>query len=475
MVFSPPPIPSSRPSNSPPYTAPKSILIVGSGVYGLSVACSIAQHDAFSECSITVVDRSDPSNPNVFPSPDAASVDTSRIVRTDYADEDYAELAMEGQVDWRQRAKHTDLGAEGRYHECGFVVVGDEAPDVIDEELTGMGYARSSYEKVLSLTSRHPEHFKDVRVLPDVDAIRTRLGTGGVSGTWGYVNEGSGWADPCAAMAWLLQKVRDTGRVSFVSGTVDSLERDGGAVTGALLNDGRVLSADLTIVAAGAWTGGLVDLSGQVTATGQVLGYISLTQEEQERLDSMPVVANMTTGIYVIPPKDRVLKVAQHAYGYVNPVSASPLPSSPKSPASSSVISLPMTQFTNPSIRCIPERDADRLRRALGEIVPGLADRPFMKTRLCWYSDTLTGHPLIDYHPGWKGIFIATGDSGHCFKFMPVLGDKILDCIMGRCPIQFRKKWAWKTPSPTVVTRDGSRGGEPGLKLADALASTETM
>jgi sarcosine oxidase/L-pipecolate oxidase len=104
---------------------------------------------------------------------------------------------------------------------------------------------------------------------------------------------------------------------------------------------------------------------------------------------------------------------------------------------------------------------------------PALHDRPFSKTRLCWYSDTPNADFLIDYHPHWRGLFVATGDSGHAFKFLPVIGDKVADCIMRDCPAAFRGKWDWKvtemSAAAAVFTEDGSRGGTPGIVLADAL------
>ncbi|KAK5652793.1 hypothetical protein OQA88_9649 [Cercophora sp. LCS_1] len=407
---------------------------------------------------------------------DAASVDTSRIVRADYADLAYAALGAEAQVQWRKQSNPTDVGAQGRYHESGLLIVADAAPThrsageaVAKSDMTGMDYARSSWVNVLSLASDNPEVASCVRELPDSATIRGRLGTGGTSGSWGYINEGSGWANAEKSMAWLVDQVKLTGRVTFVSGTVNSLLSQGDTVTGAQLSDGRVLSADLVIVAAGAWTGGLVDLEGQATATGQVLGYFDITEEEQQRLGDMPVILNLTTGLFIIPPSDRVLKVARHAYGYLNPTDLSPLPAS-NTPRVSKPVSFPLTHLSDPTLS-IPQEGTDDLRRALREMIPlpGLAERPFSKTRLCWYSDTPTGDFLIDYHPRYRGLFVATGDSGHAFKFMPVIGDKIADCIMRNCPVEFRGKWDWKPAAAFVITRDGSRGGVPGLLLAEEL------
>lgn len=64
-------------------------------------------------------------------------------------------------------------------------------------------------------------------------------------------------------------------------------------------------------------------------------------------------------------------------------------------------------------------------RQALSEIIPSLATRPFNKTRLCWYTDTPTGDFIITYHPSHPNLFLATGGSGHGYKFLPVIGDEV--------------------------------------------------
>ena len=99
---------------------------------------------------------------------------------------------------------------------------------------------------------------------------------------------------------------------------------------------------------------------------------------------------------------------------------------------------------------------------------PELKERPFTANRICWYTDTATGDFLISYHPHWEGLFVATGGSGHGFKFLPVLGDKIADCMQGKCPTEFQNKWQWKEVTDVnraVMTEDGSRSGKTGLTL----------
>ncbi|KAI1104946.1 putative fructosyl amino acid protein [Jackrogersella minutella] len=458
-----------------PYNPPSSVLIVGAGVFGLSTALALARRPEFAAAKITVLDRSP--DAGVFPARDAASVDSSRIVRADYADPDYAALASAAQAHWRQTGPG-QLGGDGRYTESGFVLAADAGPLAREDGApTGIAYAKKSWVNAMALAQAEGRPLSSVRLMAGARHIANVTGVGEFA-DWGYLNAASGWADAEMSMEWLYNQVAATGRVSFVNGTAASLEADESAkrVTGARLKDGSTLSADLVIAAAGAWTPTLVDLSSQAIATGQVVGYLDLTEDEQEKLEKMPVILNLTTGLFAIPPRDRVLKVARHAFGYLNPkpLSRPPLGTPGCSqPSSHSLVSQPHTHLDDASLS-IPVEGEKALREAVRKLVPWpeLQERPFSRTRLCWYTDTATGDWIIDYHPYWQGLFIATGGSGHAFKFLPVIGDRVVDCIMGICPVEFQDKWKWKVTDDiekAIVTEDGSRGGKPGLILEDEM------
>ncbi|TGJ83578.1 hypothetical protein E0Z10_g5171 [Xylaria hypoxylon] len=501
---------------------PKSILIIGSGVFGLSTAYSLARRPEIpSDTPITIIDRSP--EPDVFPARDAASIDSSRIIRADYADAAYAKLASEAQVHWRRDIDNPDsLGGDGRYNESGLLLAAENGEDGAtarpDGHPTGLGYTRYSWVNALALAHAEGRALNTVRLLPQAWAIGKASGTDGEWADWGYMNTTAGWADAGRSMQWLYDRVVETRRVTFVNGTVEALETQTEQtptkeqrVTGARLSDGRSFSADLIIVAAGAWTPTLIDLAGSVVATGQCLAYLRLTDDEQAKLAKMPVCLNLTDGCFVIPPRDNVLKVARHSYGYLNPqpLAHKPLGSSSSMKNNSEnseidaskpairVISQPQTHLTDPSTT-IPAEGAADLRRALRRMIPWeLAERPFFETRLCWYTDTATGDWIIDYHPSYKNLFIATGGSGHGFKFLPILGDKVVDCVLGKCPTEFQEKWKWKgsvkinenatrtvkrvdgeegcpdddiAVELAIATEDGSRGGKPGLVLHNEMA-----
>src|ERR1700754_2565343 len=101
---------------NPSVPVPEHILIIGAGVFGLATTLSLLSRSAYKSTRITIVDGS-----SSLPNPSGSSVDASRIIRGDYAQQHYSRLALEAQEFWRDRRKEA-WGGEGRYHEPGFVL-----------------------------------------------------------------------------------------------------------------------------------------------------------------------------------------------------------------------------------------------------------------------------------------------------------------------------------------------------------------
>lgn len=75
-------------------------------------------------------------------------------------------------------------------------------------------------------------------------------------------------------------------------------------------------------------------------------------------------------------------------------------------------ISSPKRDTNNAASSYLPD-DADQaLREGLRQVLPKLADKPWMRKRLCWYTDTPQGDFVVDNHPSIAGLFIAVGGAG---------------------------------------------------------------
>lgn len=91
------------------------------------------------------------------------------------------------------------------------------------------------------------------------------------------------------------------------------------------------------------------------------------------------------------------------------------------------------------------------------------------------------GDFLITHHPDHPNLFLATGGSGHGYKFLPVLGDKIVDAIEGKLEPELQELWKW----PNLIeneqriefdgTDDGGRSGRKGMILALELVKANEL
>jgi sarcosine oxidase / L-pipecolate oxidase len=429
---------------------PKSYIIIGAGEFGLSTALTLLQR--YLDIKVTILDSS-----GTLPNPSGSSVDSSRIVRADYASAPYARLALEAQTLWRDTSD-SGWGGEGRYHEPGFLLTADKGKEE---------YLRKSLGNVSALVEGGK-----IQELKGKEEIMKASGYAGASGDWGYCNWSSGWADAEACVAYALGKVRSVGgkRVSVRSGVgVERLLLDPeGRCKGVRLADGTELKAEQTILAAGAWSGTLIDLCGRAVATGQALAYIDINQEEQEKLGERPTIMNMSRGMFVIPPQNRVLKVARHGFGYRN---LKPVPTTWNEKGGTINGNTEYIEASIPEVGVrIPKEAEEECRQALREVLPEMADRPFARTRICWYCDTPDGNFIITDHPDHKDLFVATGGSGHGFKFFPVIGEKIVDIMEGK-KTEYAELWRWRDAQEGFACcDDGSRAGVKGMLLHEELA-----
>ncbi|KAL4754106.1 hypothetical protein BDW72DRAFT_167386 [Aspergillus terricola var. indicus] len=432
---------------------PDNILIVGGGVFGLSTALSLSKRHSNSK--VTLLEASP-----TIPNPHGSSVDSSRIIRADYSNPTYAKLASEAVDLWRT----TEWGHDGRYTQNGLLLV------YPDGNSTARDYTTKSYHNVKQLGENAQFLPTKADVLKAAPAYGETLQVAG-----GYVNWSSGWADAEAGVRFAKQKLDKEAKVRFVHGEVSRLlfsPTDNRTVTGVVLNDPKntTMTADLVILATGAWTAGLVDLRGRAVSTGQAIAYMRISDEEQRRLENMPTILNFATGIFIIPPRNNILKIARHAYGYHNP-KAVPVPGA-TSTGETMHVSLPEQGVP------IPLEGETAFRTALKQLLPTFADRPFLNTRICWYTDTPKGDFIITHHPFHPHLFLATGGSGHAYKFFPLIGEKVVDALEDKLAPELRALWDW----PEAVdeahfdgTEDGSRSGDKRLLLLDELAKGQKV
>jgi glycine/D-amino acid oxidase-like deaminating enzyme len=376
----------------------RSIVIVGAGVFGLTAAWELCVRG----WQVAVID------PGTLPRPAAASTDISKVVRADYgADEPYtamAETALTGWDRWNGR------WGETLYHQDGFLLLSTDAlqPGQFEYESLALLERRGHRLERLRAgerTARFPAWSPDQ--YPD-----------------GYFNPRAGWVESGRVVGRLAVEARAAGVRLLERTGCDHLIEEGARIVGVKTADGRELRADSVLVAAGAWTPALLPQLGDVMwATGQPVVHVRVENPAAWQAPRFPVWAAdiSRSGWYGFPAlDDGTLKIANHGVG--------------------------RRVHADDPRRVLPPEEA-RFRVFLSEHLPALSGAPIVATRLCLYCDTFDGDFWIAADPARAGLVVAAGDSGHAFKFAPVLGGLIADVIEAK-PNPWSRRFRWRTRGP---------------------------
>ena len=382
-----------------------SILILGGGCFGLTAALELRSRG----WKVTLIDQ------GALPHPDAASTDISKVVRMDYAaDAQHTAMGLLSIERWKVWNARWGIDL---YHEDGFLVMsrGAMQPGGFEHDsfhyLSGLGHALRRTDGVM-LRERHPVWNAERYVE-------------------GYLNPIGGWVESGRVIAMLAQEAREAEIEVIEHVKAPRPVLAAGRCNGIKSSDGRVWAADLVLVASGAWTPEVLPhLQNVMWTTAQTVFHFQPSQPERFRAPAFPVWGAdiAKTGWYGFPANaDGLVKVANHGVG--RRVKAS-------------------------DARVMPADEEAKYRAFLRETFPALADAPVHSNRVCLYCDTFDGAFWITHDEQFEGLVVAAGDSGHAFKFTPVLGEIIADVVE-----QKDNAWAakYRARQPTAIGSDGAR------------------
>jgi glycine/D-amino acid oxidase-like deaminating enzyme len=325
-------------------------------------------------------------------------------VRAAYgADEDYTALAERSIELWRQW--NEQFGTK-LYHEVGVMFVRRRKMEPGDFEYESL--------KLLEKRGLKVARMDTAQLWKRFPAWNPELYVDGV------LEMGAGYAESGRTVAMLVERAKSAGvelreRVMF-----SQLDERGNRVSGIALDDGQQIAADFVVMAVGAWTPYLLPFTKKFfRATGQPVFHLQPSEPELFAAERFPVFGAdiTTTGYYGFPiNRDGVVKIANHGSGREM---------SPDSPE-----------------RVVTAEDEKSLREFLASTFPSLTDAPVVYSRVCMYCDTHDGHFWIARDPERQGLVVVAGDSGHGFKFAPVLGDIIADAVEGKDnPLLDKFRW----------------------------------
>jgi glycine/D-amino acid oxidase-like deaminating enzyme len=374
-------------------SATSRVLVVGGGIFGTTGALALARrgHD------VELLD------PGPLPHSDASSTDISKAIRMDYGADDFYMALMETAMDgWRVWNAEWE---QPLFHETGFLLLTRDA-------MAPGGFEYESF-RLLQTRGHRPERIT-AKSLAEHFPAWTRGGY-----TDGYFNPEAGWAESGEVVCQLQRTAVQLGVTIRENTRVAGLISPNGRIGGVNMTDGTSLEADAVVVAAGAWTAKLLPwLADRIHPVGQPVFHFRADPVPAFRPPQfVPWAADISrTGWYGFAAlQDGTLKIANHGPGRrVDP-------DAPR--------------------QVDPQAEAT-FRRFLRDSLPALADAPVLATRLCLYADTWDGDFYLDRDPERPGLIVASGGSGHGFKFAPVLGDVIADAVEGiENPASIRFGW----------------------------------
>ncbi|PYL53993.1 MAG: sarcosine oxidase [Verrucomicrobia bacterium] len=387
------------------------VIVVGAGINGVTTAIQLRKRGQ----EVVLVD------PGPLPHPLAASTDISKAVRAAYgADEEYTELAERSIERWR---KWNQQFGTRLYHEVGVMFVRRQ-------EMKPGDFEHESF-KTLEKRGHKVERMNAPQLWKRFPAWNPELYRDGV------LEIEAGYAESGRAVAMLIQRAKSAGVKLCEGATFSQLNERDNRVSGIALNDGQQIAGDFVVMAVGAWTPYVLPFTKKFFhATGQPVFHLKPSKPELFAPERFPVFGAdiTTTGYYGFPiNRDGVLKIANHGTGREM---------SPDSPE-----------------RVVTSDDENNLRKFLASTFPSLTDAPIVDTRVCMYCDTHDGHFWIARDPEREGLVVAAGDSGHGFKFAPVLGEIIADAVEGKDnPLLDKFRWRPEVGAGTGTDVARSKG-----------------
>jgi len=387
------------------------IIVVGAGINGVTAAIELRKRGH----EVVLVD------PGPLPHPLAASTDISKAVRAAYgADEDYTALAERSIALWRRW--NEQFGTK-LYHEVGVMFVRRRKMEPGDFEYESLKLLEKRGLNVMRMDTLqswkrfpawHPELYGD-----------------------GVFEIEAGYAESGRAIGTLIKRAKSVGVELRENEKFSQLNEQGNRVNGIVLDDGQRIASDYVVMAVGAWTPYLLPYTRNFfRATGQPVFHLKPAQPELFAPERFPVFGAdiTTTGYYGFPiNRDGVVKIANHG------------PGREMSPDSTD--------------RVVTADDEKKLREFLASTFSSLVDAPIVYARVCMYCDTHDGHFWIARDPEREGLVVAAGDSGHGFKFAPVLGEIIADATEGKGnPIL--EKFRWRPEVRPGTATDAARSNQ---------------
>ena len=371
------------------------IAVVGAGIFGLSTAYELQNRGH----SVSVFEK------GIIPNPMASSTDVSKAIRrTSYASNNnvYVNLVEQSALKWKEwESKFTNK----IYHQPGTLIISNQfEPKTPLYESWRFLKENDQNEDILILDNAELHTtFPQIKINNDEIAIYDKWG--------GYIESG-------LAVKELSILIKSKGVQIYENSEVKGIEESNESAYLYIESDQRHSSSltkmefDLIVVASGAWTNALLpNIGSKLTVTLQQMIFVDSSNLSSFVHEKLPV--------WSMNPIDSKNELISEWYGF-------PL------------LREGYIKIANDSRGQIIDPNADRspnkefFKNAtdfMHERFPLLVESQIVSAKGCVYTNTPDDHFILDWAPTCSRTFVASGGSGHGFKFGPSIGKLVTDVL----------------------------------------------
>lgn len=354
------------------------VIVIGGGVIGCSTAYNLAKSGAG---KVTVLERGAICA--------GGTAKSCAIVRTHYSIETNLVHAVESLKIFSNFDEI--VGGEAGFRKTGYLIVGPE-----EHREPMQAVFRKQNEKGIDTAVLTPEEANEFHPLLQFEDV----------GVIGY-DSMAGYADPYLTTTAYAARAKELG-VEFCLDT---------AVTGIHLNGGMKtvettkgsFESPLVIMAVGPWTHHLGRMTG-VEFPFKVSRHKVITLKIKEPYSlEWPIVKDLTTPdkIYFRPETGGVVLLGTGDHG--DPIED---PDTLKD--------------------YVEEAHVERMQPIIANRMPAFADAQYVAGWTGPYDITPDWNPIVGQVPGYEGLFVAVGFSGHGFKLAPTIGEGLAQLVLGQ-------------------------------------------
>ncbi len=354
------------------------VIIIGGGVIGCSIAYNLAILGAG---KVVVLERGEICA--------GGTAKSCAIVRTHYSIETNLVHAVESLKIFSNFDEI--IGGEVGFRKTGYLIVGPE-----EHREPMQAVFRKQNEKGIDtavLTPTEALEFHPLLQLEDVGVI-------------GY-DSMAGYADPYLTTTAYAAKAKELGVEFCLDTVVTNISLDGNMKTVETTNG--TFESPIVVMAVGPWTHNLGRMIG-VNFPFEVSRHkvITLKAEQPYSLD-WPIVKDLTTAdkIYFRPETGGVVLLGTGDHG--DPIED------------------PDTIGDH-----VDSEHVGRMQPLIANRMPAFANAQYMAGWTGPYDITPDWNPIVGPVPGYEGLFVAVGFSGHGFKLAPTIGEGLAQTVMGQ-------------------------------------------